>query len=115
MKIYTVRNFTTAHELGRNLLSALAQSASSTSCQSTVFIESDKSTSMSKSVGITTSGHLSSARDHDAITLQSDNDELNWRKIVTTPHVQRGLCRLAAEARRQAIAGEIEEGGFVVE
>jgi hypothetical protein len=46
---------------------------------------------------------------------QSANDELSWHKIVATPHVQRGLRRLAAEARRQAIAGETEEGGFVVE
>ncbi len=56
------------------------------------------------------SGLSLSARDYDAIVI-----ELNWHKIVATPHVQHGLRRLAAKARQQAAAGEIEEGGFVVE
>ncbi len=42
-------------------------------------------------------------------------DELEWHSIVNTPHVRNGLRRLAAEARRQIAAGEIEEGGFAVE
>ena len=42
-------------------------------------------------------------------------DELEWHSIVNTSHVRNGLRRLAAEARRQIAAGEIEEGGFAVE
>lgn len=42
-------------------------------------------------------------------------DELEWHRIVNTPHVRNGLRRLAAEARRQIVAGETEEGGFAVE
>ncbi|HKV57119.1 MAG TPA: hypothetical protein VJO32_02520 [Ktedonobacteraceae bacterium] len=42
-------------------------------------------------------------------------DELEWHKIVNTPHVRNGLRRLAMEARRQIAAGETEEGGFAVE
>lgn len=42
-------------------------------------------------------------------------DEMVWHHIVNTPHVQNGLRRLAAEARRQVAAGEIEEGGFAIE
>ena len=41
--------------------------------------------------------------------------ETQWHDIVNTPHVQHGLLRLAAEARRQAFTGEIEEGGFAIE
>jgi hypothetical protein len=115
MKIYTVRNFTTAHEMNKSLLNVLAQSASSTYHQSTVIVEPGKLTSIALGVGITTSGRLSSARDDDTMASQSASDELSWHKIVAAPHVQRGLRRLAAEARQQAIAGEIEEGGFVVE
>lgn len=42
-------------------------------------------------------------------------DELEWQRIVNTPHVRNGLRRLAAEARRQIAAGKTEEGGFAVE
>jgi len=42
-------------------------------------------------------------------------EEREWHKIVSRPHVRRGLRRLAAEARRQIAAKETEEGGFVVE
>ena len=42
-------------------------------------------------------------------------DELEWHRIVNTPHVLNGLRRLAAEARRQIAAGKTEEGGFAVE
>lgn len=115
MKIYTLRNFTTAHEINKSLLNVFAQSASSTYHQSIVIVEPGKPTSIALGIGITASGRSSSARDDDAMASQSDSDELAWRKIVAIPHVQRGLRRLAAEARRQAIAGEIEEGGFVVE
>lgn len=48
-------------------------------------------------------------RDRDAL------DELEWDNIVNSPRVLHGLRRLAAEARRQEILGEIEEGGFAVE
>jgi len=52
----------------------------------------------------------------EADTLVQDIiDEQAWHTIVSNPHVLRGLRRLAAEARRQATEGEIEEGGFVVE
>jgi hypothetical protein len=42
-------------------------------------------------------------------------DELEWHRIVNTPHVRNGLRCLAAEARRQIATGKIEEGGFAVE
>ena len=42
-------------------------------------------------------------------------DELEWHRIVNTPHVRNGLRRLAVEARRQIAAGKTEEGGFAVE
>ncbi len=42
-------------------------------------------------------------------------DELEWQRIVNTPHVRNGLRRLAAEVRRQVAAEETEEGGFTVE
>ena len=42
-------------------------------------------------------------------------NELEWHRIVNTPHVRNGLRRLAAEARRQIATGETEEGGFAVE
>ncbi|HVB59699.1 MAG TPA: hypothetical protein VNE61_00770 [Ktedonobacteraceae bacterium] len=42
-------------------------------------------------------------------------DEQEWITIVSNPRILGGLRRLAAEARRQAAEGEIEEGGFVVE
>ena len=47
--------------------------------------------------------------------LQDDPEELEWKRIVNTPHVRSGLSRLAAEARRQFAAGETEEGGFAIE
>jgi len=52
----------------------------------------------------------------EANSIVSDtNDELEWHRIVHTPHVRNGLRRLAAEARRQIAAGKTEEGGFAVE
>jgi hypothetical protein len=54
-------------------------------------------------------------KDEDDMALQSAIDELDWHNIVDTPHVQRGLRRLAAEARRKASVGDFEEGGFAVE
>src|SRR5947208_2039502 len=52
----------------------------------------------------------------EANSIVSDtNDELEWHRIVHTPHVRNGLRRLAAEARRQIATGETEEGGFAVE
>lgn len=47
--------------------------------------------------------------------LEEDMDELEWHKIISTPHVRSGIRRLAAEARRQIAAEEIEEGGFAVD
>lgn len=47
--------------------------------------------------------------------VQDIIDEQEWHTIVSNPRVLRGLRRLAAETRRQAVEGEIEEGGFVVE
>ncbi|MBA2393071.1 MAG: hypothetical protein H0V70_10040 [Ktedonobacteraceae bacterium] len=96
-------------------LNILPLPASSASHQSTAIVEPGKSTSISQGVEITASGCLSSVRDYDTMAPQLDIDELDWHKIVTTPHVQHGLRNRAAEARRQAIAGEFEEGGFVIE
>lgn len=42
-------------------------------------------------------------------------DEQEWDRIVNTPHVQQAIIELAEEAKQQAAAGEIEEGGFAVE
>ena len=42
-------------------------------------------------------------------------EELMWNKTFNTPHVKRGLRRLAAEALQEFAAGETEEGGFAIE
>lgn len=44
-----------------------------------------------------------------------DEEEHEWHSIVSKPHVLQALRRMAAEARRQIAAGEIEEGGFAIE
>ncbi len=116
MRIYTTSSsFTTAHTISKGLLNVLAKSTSSTSHQSTIIVQSSEPTSLSWGTGTSLSDRSPSTRDDDDIALQSEIDESNWHNIVGTPHVQRGLRRLAAEARRQAAAGEIEEGGFAVE
>jgi len=48
------------------------------------------------------------------VKLDSES-ETQWHDIVNTPQVQQALLRLAAEAKRQVSAGEIEEGGFAFE
>jgi hypothetical protein len=49
------------------------------------------------------------------VVSTSAADELEWHAIVNNPQVRQKLRLLAAEARQQAAAGEIEEGGFAVE
>lgn len=46
---------------------------------------------------------------------EEEAEEREWHAIISQPHVQQGLLRLAEEIRRQIAAGEIEEGGFAVE
>lgn len=46
---------------------------------------------------------------------EEEAEEREWDAIVSQPHVQQALRRMAAEARRQYYAGETEEGGFAVE
>ena len=57
---------------------------------------------------------VTSTRDNNT-RLEEDIDELEWHRIISTSHVRSGILHLAAEARRQIAAGEIEEGGFAVE
>ena len=45
----------------------------------------------------------------------TDEEELEWDTLFAKPHVQAGLDRLAEAAKRQRVAGEIEEGGFAIE
>ena len=52
----------------------------------------------------------------DSIFQDRDaSDELEWDHLVKNSRVLHGLRRLAAEARREHIRGETEEGGFAVE
>jgi hypothetical protein len=88
--------------------------ASSTSFQSTITIQAGKPDSRLRATREEASNHLTSTRDNNT-RLEEDADELEWHKIISTPHVRSGIRRLAAEARRQIAAGEIEEGGFGVE
>lgn len=59
--------------------------------------------------------------DKAAVVAEADSivrdafDEREWHNIVSTPHMRRGLRRLAAEARQQFAAGETEKGGFAIE
>jgi hypothetical protein len=46
---------------------------------------------------------------------EEEAEEREWDAIVSQPHVQQALRRMAAEVRRQIASGEIEEGGFVIE
>jgi hypothetical protein len=46
---------------------------------------------------------------------EEEAEEREWHAIISQPHVQQGLFRLAEGIRRQIAAGEIEEGGFAVE
>ncbi len=46
---------------------------------------------------------------------EEEADEREWHAIISQPHVQQALLRLAEEVRRQIAAGETEEGGFAVE
>jgi hypothetical protein len=46
---------------------------------------------------------------------EEEAEEREWHAIISQPHVQQGLLRLAEGIRRQIAAGEIEEGGFAVE
>ena len=46
---------------------------------------------------------------------EEEAEEREWNSIVSKPHVQQALRRMAAEARQQYYAGEIEEGGFGLE
>lgn len=57
---------------------------------------------------------VTSPRDNNT-RLEEDIDELEWYRIISTPHVRSGIRRLALEARRQVAVGEVEEGGFAVE
>lgn len=44
--------------------------------------------------------------------LEAQIEELEWHAIISKPHVQACLARLAEEAERQYARGETEEGGF---
>jgi hypothetical protein len=46
---------------------------------------------------------------------EEEAEEQEWQAIISKPHVQQALRRMAAEARRQYYAGETEEGGFAIE
>ncbi len=46
---------------------------------------------------------------------EEEAEEREWESIVSKPHVQQALRRMAAEARQQYYAGETEEGGFAIE
>ncbi len=46
---------------------------------------------------------------------EEEAEEREWHAIISQPHVQQALRRMAAEARRQYYAGETEEGGFAIE
>ncbi|GAC1391192.1 MAG: hypothetical protein NVSMB38_10960 [Ktedonobacteraceae bacterium] len=46
---------------------------------------------------------------------EEEAEEQEWHDILSQPHVQQGLLRLAEGIRRQIAAGETEEGGFAVE
>lgn len=48
-------------------------------------------------------------------TEEEESEEREWDSIVSKPHVRQALRRMAAEARRQYLAGETEEGGFGLE
>jgi hypothetical protein len=42
-------------------------------------------------------------------------EEREWHAVISQPHVQQALLRLAEEVRGQIAAGETEEDGFAVE
>ena len=46
---------------------------------------------------------------------EEEAEEREWHAIISQPHVQQALRRLAEEVRQQIAAGETEEGGFAVE
>ena len=46
---------------------------------------------------------------------EEEAEEREWDSIVSKSHVREALRRMAAEARQQYYAGEIEEGGFGLE
>ena len=59
-------------------------------------------------------------RDYHALvpkrTIEEEEaEEREWDSIVSKSHVREALRRMAAEARQQYYAGEIEEGGFGLE
>jgi hypothetical protein len=61
-------------------------------------------------------GNATTAIEAECVKQYTDAfNELEWYKIVNTPHVRQGLRRLAAEARRQIAAQETQKGGFAVE
>ena len=84
-------------------LNSLLQAASSTFHQTKIAIPSGKSTADILSVLIADS------------VIDEEEEEREWNAIVSKPHVRQALRRMAAEARRQIAAGEIEEGGFAIE
>lgn len=95
-----IRGEATADKL---TLNSLLQAASSTFHQTKVAIPLGRSTAGTLSVLIADS------------VIDEEEEEREWHTIVSKPHVRQALRRMAAEARRQYYAGEIEEGGFAVE
>jgi hypothetical protein len=113
VNIVIQENVTTARNTDRALLVGLLKYTASTLRQSTINIQPGNSTLESWGARIVISSDIPSMKDDD-IDLESKS-EAEWHTIVSTPHVRDALRRLAAEARRQASAGETEEGGFAVE
>ncbi|HZO72785.1 MAG TPA: hypothetical protein VFB60_11335 [Ktedonobacteraceae bacterium] len=109
----TMIGIPTSYTINKFFLYILSSSTSATfSPEATVTIQSSQPTLTSSDVEITTSSSLHPARTD--VKLDSES-ETQWHDIVNTPQVQQALLRLAAEAKRQVSAGEIEEGGFAFE
>lgn len=103
MRPDTIVGVTTAYTINKFFLDVWA------SFTSTTF---RPSTTITIQPGQTTLTAPHPVRTDTDVDLES---ETQWRDIVNTPHVRHELLRLAAEARRQAAAGETEEGGFAFE
>lgn len=103
MKPDTIIGATTAYTVNKFFLDVWA------SFTSTTFRPSATITVQPGQTTLTTPHSVRTDADFD---LES---ETQWYDIVNAPHVRHELLRLAAEARRQAAAGETEEGGFAFE
>ena|SRR5437764_7104063 len=64
---------------------------------------------------VSSKGENTSMKENSDSVPKRTTEEVEWNKIINTPHVRDGLRRLAREARRQFAVGETEEGGFAVE